>query len=133
MNFKDWRKGNIGCNKMEPDRPFVILSVQSSGVRGKYIDTGFETEIKKVLLRGLPITPHRLRKLHFSLVNDSYIYDNIWLRPGLNGFYHVEAGRAKTDIEFIHELQNLYYRARKEELYLPFVKGILNIEAGVFK
>ena len=51
---------------MEPDRPFLILSVQSSGVRGKYIDTGHETDIKKVLLRGLPITSNRLRKLHFS-------------------------------------------------------------------
>ena len=127
MKPQELRVGN--CINAEISNGEETIEISNGKITGILQDSVYINEIKFPYesLRAIPITHDQLLKLGFYsdvlFEGDSpvYILKDKEFYIDFNTLQPMEAGFpiAKYKIEYVHQLQNLYYALRNEELTVP--------------
>lgn len=132
MNVNELRIGNWVSTKGYPDNVIVVHSISKDYVN----ESRFEHQTNNLhhnVIKPIPITEEHL--LNFGFTKDSSFHsqsnikyeftkkikNNLWLiLVQSDGYYSVgidsEEYASVNNIEYVHELQNLWYVLAKEEL-----------------
>jgi hypothetical protein len=99
----------------------AVVAIERSKL---YCEMRFEPEV----ITPLPLTEVRMDKLLWFRIFDTWVNNEIRLRPVEEG-YHIWKGKKEPEnpavIKYVHELQNFYKDNTGEELFLPFMQSLM--------
>lgn len=119
MKNNELRIGNWVMNAL--DKP-VKVEALGYNILNPGHESGFAPEYK--YLKGIPLTPEILEKAGFIKIayfSDRFSWENDKYLISLNGWFQQKIGSASAvilseNIQYVHELQNLYFVLTSTEL-----------------
>ena len=115
MQKEDFRIGNLVLD--EDGKVLPILSIGKDDIvyHTEHIFSAIFT------LRGVPLTREWFIKLGFEIQDDTPFYKSVARRNGFNlffdkGVWNYSIGERRIVVEYIHQLQNLFFTIFAEEI-----------------